>query len=38
MKWRMPDQEVDQKALREVEQKDCQVRKFNREDAIEYRS
>jgi len=35
MKWRVPDQEVDQRTWREVVQKDCQARKLNREEAID---
>jgi len=33
MKWRVPDQEVDQRGL---VQKDCQARKLNREDAMDH--
>ena len=35
MRSRAPDQEVDQRGLGEVVQKDCQVRKLNREDAMD---
>jgi len=35
MKWRVPDQEVDQRKLREIVEKDCQARKLNREDAMD---
>ena len=35
MKWRVPGQEVDQRKLGEVVEKDCQVRKLNREDAVD---
>ena len=36
MKWRVPDQEVDQKKLGErLWKKDCQARKSNREDAMD---
>jgi len=34
MKWRVPDQEVNQKNL-EFVQKDCQAHKLNREDAMD---
>jgi len=34
MRWRAPDQEVDQRTWREVVQKDCQARNLNREDAM----
>ena len=36
MKWRVPDQEVDQRGPGErLCKKDCQARKLNREDAID---
>jgi len=35
MKWRVPGQEVDQRKLGEIAEKDCQVRKLNREDAMD---
>jgi len=35
MRWRAPDQEVDQRAHGEVVQKDCQARNMNREDAVD---
>ena len=35
MKWRVPGQDVDQRKLGEIVQKDCQARKLNREDAID---
>jgi len=35
MKRRVPDQEVDQRGLGEVVQKDCQTSKLNREDAMD---
>jgi len=35
MRWRAPDQEVDQRTCREVVQKDCQARSLNREDAMD---
>jgi len=35
MKWRMPDQEVDQRELGEVVQKDSQAHKLNRENAMD---
>jgi len=35
MRWRDPDQEVDQRIWREVVQKDCQARKFNMDDAMD---
>jgi len=34
MKWRVQDQEMDQRGLGEVVQKDCQAHKLNREDAV----
>jgi len=35
MKWRVPDQEVDQRELGEKRvQNDCQAHKLNREDAV----
>jgi len=33
--WRVPDQEVDQRGLGEVVQRDCQACKLNREDAMD---
>jgi len=36
MKWRVPDQEVDQRGLGEVVQTNCQVCKLNREDAMDH--
>ena len=35
MRWRAPDQQVDNRTWREVVQKDCQARKLNREDAMD---
>ena len=35
MRWRAPVQEVDQRGLGEVVQKDCQVCKLNSEDAMD---
>jgi len=36
MKWRVPDQEVDQRKLgQRLWKKDCQALKLNREDAID---
>jgi len=35
MRWRAPDQEVDQRIWREVVQKDCHARNLNREDAMD---
>jgi len=34
MRWRAPDQEVDQR--KEVVQKDCQARNLNKEDAMDH--
>jgi len=36
MRWRAPDQEVDQRTWREVVQKDCQARELNRKDAMDH--
>jgi len=38
MKWRVPDQEVDQrkKTWKEVAQKDCSTHKLNRQDAVDH--
>jgi len=36
MKWRVTDQEVDQRNFGETVQKDCQAHKLNREDAMDY--
>jgi len=36
MKWRVPSQAVDQKPWREIVEKDGQVRKLNREDAVDH--
>jgi len=40
MKWRVPRQEADQRKLGEklgeIVEKDCQARKFNREDAMDH--
>jgi len=36
MRWRAPGQEVDQRSWTEVVQKDCQARKLNKEDAVDY--
>jgi len=35
LKWRMPGQEVDQRKLGEIVEKDCQACKLNREDATD---
>jgi len=35
MKWRVPGQEVDQRKLGEIVEKDCQVCGLNREDAMD---
>ena len=37
MRWRAPDQEVDQRGHenKEVVQKDCQARNLNKEDAMD---
>jgi len=38
MKWRVPDQEVDQRKLGErLWKKDCQTHKLNREDAMDHK-
>jgi len=37
MKWKVPDQEVDQRGLGEVVQNDCQTHKLKREDAMDHR-
>ena len=37
MRWRPPDQEVDQRTWTEVVQKDCQPRNLNKEDAMDRR-
>jgi len=36
MKWRVPDQEEDQRGLKGVGQKDCQACKLIREDAMDH--
>jgi len=36
MKWRVPGQEEDQRKLGEIEEKDCQACKLNREEAMDY--
>jgi len=35
MKYRAPDQEVDQREPGEVVEKDCQARKLNKEDSMD---
>ena len=35
MKWRAPEQEVDQRTWKEVVQKDCQARNLNKKDAMD---
>jgi len=35
MKWRVPGQEIDQRKLGEIVEKDCKARGLNREDAID---
>jgi len=35
MRWRAPDQEVDQIGHGKVVQKDCQARNLNKEDAMD---
>ena len=35
MRWRTPEQEVDQRGRGEVVQKDCQAINLNREDAMD---
>ena len=35
MRWRAPDQEVDQRTWTEVVQKDCQACNLNRQDAMD---
>jgi len=36
MRWRAPDQEVDQRGRGEVVQKDSQAYNFNRKDAMDH--
>jgi len=36
MKWRVPGQEVDQRKLGEIVEKDCKVRGLNSEDAMDH--
>jgi len=35
MRWRVPDQEVDQRGWKEAVQKDCQARNLYKEDAMD---